>query len=340
MFRSKISIVATFVFCLSVLLFSSGTVAAAPVYPKFVKIGTGFPGGIWYPASAVLATKLESALKEAGINSSCAVQSTGGAFNVSAVNEGKEMLLTLTTAQNQYLAYKGIAPYEKPLTNLRLVGTQELMLVQLVVPEKSDIKDLSQLKNKKINGGKIASTDRMMMEVLFKAYGMTFDSIKAAGGEVMALGWDDAASMMQDGHLDYIGTYGGLMPSIVNLIVQPGVRFLSIDDAHADKVLADPSMTGYVKAVMQPKTYDNQEYPVKTLAIPTTILCNADLPEDFVYIVTKTIYESGYHTGPFEATTARGWPKVCNPEDLPKVANIPLHPGAIKYLKEKGIKVK
>ena len=99
-------------------------------------------------------------------------------------------------------------------------------------------------------------------------------------------------------------------------------------------------MTGYVKATMQPNTYDRQNYPVKTIAIPTTIVCNADLPEDFVYIVTKTIYESGYHKDSFKATEARGWPKICNPQDLPKVANIPLHPGALKYLKEKGIKVK
>ena len=340
MSRSKISIVAAFVFCLSLVLSCCSSAAAAPVYPKFVKIGTGFPGGIWYPASAVLASKLEAALKKAGINAPCSVQSTGGAFNVSAVHEGKEMVLTLTTAQNQYLAYKGMAPYEKPLTNLRVVGTQELMLAQLIVPEKSDIKNISQLKNKKVNGGKLASTDRMMIEALFKAYGMSFNDIKAAGGEVMALGWDDASTMMQDGHMDFIGTYGGLMPSIVNLIVQPGVKFLSIDDAHADKVLADPPMTGYVKATMQPNTYDRQNYPVKTIAIPTTIVCNADLPEDFVYIVTKTIYESGYHKDSFKATEARGWPKICNPQDLPKVANIPLHPGALKYLKEKGIKVK
>ena len=111
MSRSKISIVAAFVFCLSLVLSCCSSAAAAPVYPKFVKIGTGFPGGIWYPASAVLASKLEAALKKAGINAPCSVQSTGGAFNVSAVHEGKEMVLTLTTAHNQYLAYKGMAPY-------------------------------------------------------------------------------------------------------------------------------------------------------------------------------------------------------------------------------------
>lgn len=314
--------------------------AFAAEAPKFVKIGTGFPGGIWYPASAVLASKLEAALKKAGMPAQCSVQSTGGTFNVSAVNEGKDMQLCITTSQNQYLAYKGMDPYKKPLTKLRLVGTQELMITQIIVPANSGINDFSQLKNKKVNGGKLAATDRMMMEAILGGYGITFDGIKKAGGEVMALGWDDAATMMQDGHMDCIGTYGGLMPSIVNLIVQPGVKFLSIDDAHAKKILADPRMVGYVRATMKPNTYDGQNYEVKTIAIPTTIICNADLPDKFVYTLTKTIYESGYHKGPFEATMAKGWPKICNPQDVPSVANIPLHPGAAKYLKEKGVKVK
>ena len=139
--------------------------------------------------------------------------------------------------------------------------------------------------------------------------------------------------------MDCIGTYGGLMPSIVNLIVQPGVRFLSFDDEHLDILLADPTMKGYVKATMQPNTYDRQDYPVTTFAVPTTVVCNAELPDDLVYIITKTVYESGYHTSPYASTMAKGWPKICNPEDLPKVANIPVHPGAAKYLKEKGIEV-
>ena len=337
--RSKVRFALAFVFCLGFVLLSCGSVLAAPA-PRFIKIGTGFPGGIWYPASAVLASKLEAALNEAGMPAHCSIQSTGGAFNVAAVDEGVDMQVTLTTAQNQYLAYNGLDPYEKELKNLRLIGTQEFMITQLVVPEKSDITSISGLKNKKVNGGKPASTDRMMMEALFKAYGMSFDDVKAAGGEVMALGWDDAAAMMQDGHIDCIGTFGGLMPSIVNLIVQPGVKFLSLDDEHIEKLLADPTMKGFVKATMQPNTYDRQDYVVNTVAVPTTIICNADLPDDLVYIITKTIYESGYHSEAFASTEAKGWPKICNPEDLPNVANIPVHPGALKYLKEKGIEVK
>lgn len=335
-----IGIVFLIALCFFVVVAVNSNVATATENPKFVKIGTGFPGGLWYPASAILAANLEIALKEAGMPAHCSIQPTGGAFNVAAVNEGKDMLLTLTTSQNQHLAYNGIDPYKEPLKNLRLVGTQEFMITQIVVPAKSDIKTVFDLKGKKVNGGKVASTDRIMMEALLKAYGMTFDDIKSSGGEIMALGWDDAATMMQDGHMDCIGTYGGLMPSIVNLIVQPGIRFLGFDDEHLDKLLSDPTMQGFVKATIQPNTYDGQDYPVNTFAVPTTILCNADLSEEFVYVVTKTIYESGYHLNPFASTIAKGWPKICNPEDLPKVANIPIHPGTIKYLKEKGIEVK
>ena len=338
MYRSKFKLVVALCLCLSVVLLSCGKVAAEAAYPKFIKIGTGFPGVIWYPVSAILASELEDAFKEAGMEVHCSIQSTSGTYNLAAVNEGKEMQITLTTAQSQVLGYEGADPFKEPLKNIRLVGTQELMLTQIVVPDGSDIKDIAQLKDKKVNGGKIASTDRMLMEALMKAYGMSFDDIKAAGGEVMGLGWEDAATMMQDGHMDCIGTYGGLMPSIVNLIIQPGVRFLSIDDEHRDKLLADPMMRGFIKATMQPNTYEKQDYPVETVAVPTTIVCNADLPDDFVYIITKTIYESGYQTGPFEATAERGWPKICNPEDVAKVANIPIHPGTQKYLDEKGIK--
>jgi len=249
------------------------------------------------------------------------------------------MQLTLTTSQSQYLAYNGLDPYTEKLQNIRLVGTQEMMLTQIVVPAASDIKSPADLKNKVINGGKAASTDRIMMEALLKAYGMSFDDVKAAGGDIMALGWDDAAAMMQDGHMDCIGTFGGIMPSIANLIFQPGVRFISIEGEPLKKMLADPTMAGFVPATLKAGVYDKQDYDVATIAVQTTIVANKDLSDDVVYTITKAIYESGYHSAPYASTASKGWPKICNPEDLPKVANIPVHPGTIKYFKEIGIEI-
>jgi TRAP transporter TAXI family solute receptor len=335
MSRFKVLLVVLMVLVLGVS--SAGQSAAAE--RMFLKMGTGFSGGLWYPASAILAAEIEKALGEAGHLAAVSIQSTPGTFNVGAVNEGVDMQMTITTSQNQYAAYNGLEPFPEKQENIRLIGTQEMMITQIVVPAASDIQSVADLRDKTINGGRAASTDRIMMESLLRAYGMTFDDVRAAGGEIMALGWDDAAAMMQDGHMHAIGTFGGIMPSIVNLVFQPGVRFLNIDEEHVQKWLTDPAMAGFVPATLNAGTYETQDYDVSTVAVQTTILANKDLPDDIVYIITKAIYESGYQNNPFAATAEKGWPTICNPEDLPKVANIPVHPGTVRYFKEIGIEI-
>ena len=333
-YKMVVAVLLAFALCFA----SIGTVEAAGER-IFLKIGTGFPGGIWYPASAILAAEIEKALRELGYDAWMSIQSTPGAFNVNAVNDGVDMQLTLTTSQNQFAAFNGMNTFSERLENIRLLGTQEFMITQIVVPSASDIQSVADLRDKVTNGGRPASTDLVMMTALFKAYGMTFDDVRAAGGEIMALGWDDAAAMMQDGHLHCIGTFGGIMPSLVNLTVQPGVRFLSIGEEQRQRLLEDPSMEGFVPATLQAGVYDGQDYDVGTIAIQTTIVGSKDLPDNVAYAITKVIYESGYHRSPFEATEAKGWPMVCNPEDLPKVANIPVHPGTLQYFREIGIEV-
>lgn len=304
-----------------------------------LRIGTGFPGGIWYPASAVLAAEIERALRALDYDAWVGIQSTPGAFNVNAVNEGTEMQLTLTTSQNQYAAFNGLYPFTERLENIRLIGTQELMITQIVVPANSDIYSVADLRNRTINVGRPATTNIVFKEALLRAYGMTFDDVRAAGGDIMTLGWDDAAAMMQDGHLDCISTFGGIMPAIINLSVRPGVRFLSIGEEQMEILLQDPTMEGFVPATMYAGVYEGQDYDVRTVAIQTTILANKNLPDHIVYAITRVIYESGYHRSPFEATEARGWPRVCNPEDLPRVANIPVHPGTLQYFESIGIAI-
>jgi len=304
-----------------------------------LKIGTGFPGGLWFPASAVLAAEIERALGAIGINASASIQSTPGVFNVAAVNEGNEMQLTITTSQNQYLAYHGLPPFTQRMENIRLIGTQELMLTQIVVPAASNINSLADLRDRTINIGRPATTNRIMIEALLRSYGLTFDDIRASGGQTMELTWDDATTMMQDGHMDCIITYGGIMPSIVNLVFQPGVRFLSISEEAKERIFADPTMMGFVPAVIQAGVYEGQDYEVRTVAVQTTILANKNLSDDVVYAITRAIYESGYHVAIFGPTMAQGWPRVCNPEDLPKVANIPVHPGALRYFESIGIAI-
>jgi len=297
-------------------------------------IGTASPGGNWYTAGAKLAKELDGLFPDMAVGSG-----PGGAIsNVVKVNDGKEMQLGMTTTVVQLQGFKGTKPFfENPTSNIRFVGTVETMLWQMVVPKSSNIQSIKDLANKRINPGKIGWGDRAFAEVLLGAYGITFDSITKNGGVVHGLGFNDAAQMMQDGQLDCTMTKGALMPFIINLDTRPGIRFLPVEGPEVDKLLADPKMAGWNKSVLKKGTYEGLKEDVPTVAITTTIICNADMSDEDVYKITKAIYESGFQTDVFQVSEQKGFPKACNIMDVLSCANIPVHPGAKKYFNEMGI---
>jgi len=301
---------------------------------KTLLIGTSSPGGNWYIAGALLAKELEGLFPGVGVGSG-----PGGSFsNVVKVNDGKEMQLGMTNAMVQLLGFKGVKPFfENPNTNIRFVGTVESMLWQMVVPKNSNIQSIKDLANKRINPSPVGWSDRYFAENLLGAYGITFDSITKNGGVVHGLGFDDAAQMMQDGQLDCTMTMGAIMPFIINLDARPGIRFLPVEGPEVDKLLAEPNMAGWTKSVLKKGTYEGLEEDVPTVAITTIIICNADMSDEDVYKITKAIYESGFQTDMFQVYEQKGFPKTCNLLDVPKCANIPVHPGAKKYFDEMGI---
>jgi hypothetical protein len=64
------------------------------------------------------------------------------------------------------------------------------------------------------------------------------------------------------------------------------------------------------------------------------MICQASLTEDMVYQLAKALYEHNDYL--FKIHPAA---KYTTPENAAKYSPIPLHPGAIKYLKEIGVEV-
>lgn len=304
---------------------------------KLLKIGTASPGGNWYLSGAALAPKLEEALPGVTVTST-----TGGSVsNAVKVNAGEELQLGLCIANVQYQAYKGMAPFFKePQENIRFIGTIETMIWQMVVARNSDIKSVYDLKNKRINPGKIGWGDRVIATNVLKAHGLTFDDIKANGGVVNSLGFNDAATMMQDGHLDCEMTYGAIMPFLLNLDTRPGLRWLPFGGKERDVFLADELSVGWFKAMLKKDSYDGVPEDIPAVGVQTTVIVNKDLPDDIVYKITKVLFESGFQKEIFAAAEKKGFPKTCSLETVMNAATIAIHPGAVRYFKEKGLQVK
>jgi TRAP-type uncharacterized transport system substrate-binding protein len=64
------------------------------------------------------------------------------------------------------------------------------------------------------------------------------------------------------------------------------------------------------------------------------MVCQSTLPEDLVYQLSKALFENNAYLVKIHPSAA-----YTTPANAVKYSPIPLHPGTIKYLKEKGIEV-
>jgi len=81
-------------------------------------------------------------------------------------------------------------------------------------------------------------------------------------------------------------------------------------------------------------TYPNQDADWNTIAQPNFLATNADVSEENVYMITKTIFENlPFLQAIHPATKAMALEKAI--AGLP----VPLHAGAAKYYAEQGIEI-
>lgn len=292
---------------------------------KFLRMFSGPEGGSWYPLGAAMMSIIE---KNTGISTSNGPG--GGVGNCKAVNGGRADLGWSYT-HTAYNAYTGHGKFKKKNTNLRHLMSLYPGVFQIAVPKKSDIKKISDLSNKRIVPGKVGFTGTAIAELVLKAYGMTFDSIKKNGGMVSFVGYADSAALMKDGHSDcYMAVTSCPQSTIIDLNFRPGVRFLSVDDAHMKKIT---QMEPGLMATKIPKTaYKGMDKDVPTVGTVTCIIISKDVSDDLAYKIVKTLYANWPELAKIKKTAI----DASKPENAIMGTGIPVHPGALRYYKEKG----
>jgi hypothetical protein len=111
-----------------------------------------------------------------------------------------------------------------------------------------------------------------------------------------------------------------------------GVRLLAFTDEQAKQ--ADGGMELWTPYLIKSGTYPGQSADIQTIAQPNFLAVRADVPEEDVYMITKTVYENlGFLQSIHKATNAMALEKAI--VGLP----MPLHPGAVRYYKEAGLTI-
>lgn len=197
--------------------------------------------------------------------------------------------------------------------------------VHVITSAKSDINSIPDLA-----GTKFGVTAGMMagyLDDVLWAYDMTTDDL----GSVVNLSLSDLCTALQDGNIDAF-LYATPAPgtNFTDLAMSFGIKVVDIGQEAVDKLMAEKPW--YHTVVIPAGTYDGCDEDITTFAQYTALCARADVPEETVYNLVKTMMENADALEAVHKNAAG----TC-PERGIEGALIPMHPGAERYYKEVGV---
>ena len=315
----KLSIV--FAICAAFALFIAGSAGAKTV---FLGIGTGGTGGIYYPYGGGVAeiwTKYVPGVKAVAEVTGASVE------NVKLADKG-ETVIGEVMGDVAVAGYEGTSKFKGKKQNILSMAIMYPNLLQCVTLKNSPITNLEQVKGKTISTGSPGSGTNFMAEAVLKALGIPLDSYKDT-----RLSFTESSNALRDGTIELgIWSVGPGTSSIMDLATTHDIRIIPFTKEQTEKILA--SNKTYAAVDLAGGVYNGVDKPVPTIGVWNVMICQKSLDTDLVYNLVKALYEHNDMLRKIHPSAA-----YTTPENAVKYSPIPLHPGTIKYLKEKGIQV-
>jgi len=240
-----------------------------------------------------------------------------------------------TNADYAKEAFEGIGLYrDKPCQDLRDWFFFVITLDNWLVPADSKIKSIEDLKDKKIVVGPKGYGLSENALATLKVYGLNQEILREHGGNIIYASGRDACRMIQDRVVDAIFAHSGKSSIIsYNLPAEEtiGLRPLDYDEEKLDEIIR--ILGRGVKMKIDGGVYKAEPNHINSFGVPHYFVIHKDVPEDLVYKMTKAVFK---HEEEIRKTVGQFY----NPFKLENAlvgANIPVHPGALRYYKERKI---
>lgn len=297
---------------------------------RYVTIGTGGVTGVYYPTGGAIAKMVNKKRKEYDLRA--AVETTSGSvFNVNAIMAG-DLEFGVVQSDRQYQAYNGMADWDgKPQRKLRAVFAVHPEVVTLVAAVDSGITSVASLKGMHVNIGNPGSGHRGNALDLLAAAGLDYRKDLIADGIKPA----ESAGMLQDGRIDaFFYTVGHPNGSVKEAVA--GTRrilFVPIDEEIVMKLTS--KFPYYAPSLIPVKSYPgvvNTE-DVPSFGVKATLVTSVDVAEDVVYAITKEVFENFEEFKKLHPAYI-----TLTKKSMLQGMSAPIHPGAMRYFKEAGLK--
>ncbi len=297
-------------------------------------LNTASTGGTYHPVGTAIATLSKVKLLPKENFSLTAVNSAGSGANVQALAANTAQFAILQGLYGSYAA-TGTGPVSEPQTNMRSVSMLWQNVEQFVLAndlvKSGTVSDLMNAKGSTVAMGKENSGTLGSNTVLLEGLGVDF----ANDFTYVHAGYGPSADALANGQAVGAGFPAGPPTSaITKLMSTNGDKFTMLSVTEEEAAKMDGGRELWTPYTIAAGTYPGVDKDITTIAQPNFLAVNADVDENHVYLLTKTLYENlPFLQAIHAATNAMNIDAAMN--GLP----VPLHPGAARYYQEIGLEI-
>ncbi|VTZ63592.1 C4-dicarboxylate ABC transporter [Sinorhizobium medicae] len=296
--------------------------AASAGAAEFINVLTGGTSGVYYPLGVALSKLYGDKIE--GVRTQ--VQATKASVeNLNLLQQGRGEI-AFSLGDSVKLAWEGNtdAGFKAPLDKLRGIAAIYPNYIQIMASKESGIKTVADLKGKSLSVGAPKSGTELNARAILNAAGMSYDDL----GKTEYLPFAESVELMKNRQLDATLQSAGLgVSSFKDLATSLEVQMVAVPEEIATKLGAP-----YIAATVPAGTYQGQDKDVQTVAVINFLVTHSEVSDETAYQMTKQLFENIP-----ALTAAHKAAESIRLEDAMKGMPIPLHPGAERYYKEKGL---
>lgn len=301
---------------------------AAVAEEKFVTVGTGGQTGVYYVVGQSICKLVNRDTKKTNLK--CTAPSTGGSIaNINAI-KGGDMDMGVAQSDWQFHGLNGTSKFSESgaFPQMRAVFSVHPEPFTVIARADSGIKSFDDLKGKRVNIGNPGSGQRGTMEVIMGAKGWTLDDFALAS----ELKSSEQSQALCDNKVDaIIFTVGHPNGSIQEATTSCEAIIVPVTGPAIDKLVGDNPY--YSAASIPGGMYKGSDAAVPTFGVRATFVSSTNTDADTIYAVVKAVMDN------FDRFK-RLHPAFANLDMKEMVTagnSAPLHDGAARYYKEKGL---
>jgi TRAP transporter TAXI family solute receptor len=299
-----------------------GVQAANANWPKSLTLATASPGGTYIVYGEALAKILTDKLGVA-VNP---LPTQGPVHNIKLVETGGAQL-GFTTMGVALQGWNGTGDWTdgNHFRNMRALFPMYDTPFQTIVLVRSGITTVAQLDGKRIGVGPRAGTGATYTPAITKALGI---SPQITNGS-----FDHMADELFSGNYEAVMTLTGApVPAIQAAAELQPFTLVNLSPEQIDSVRK--AIPEFSPSKIPAGTYRFLDKDYDTFGVYNFAIGRSELPDDLVYQLVKAVFENQPALLKAHSTAAE-----TIPQNVLKDTFLPLHPGALRYYREIGIKI-